>query len=82
MTKFQGSDIHIQVIGCKTHAIGNAIRPLLSYSIILRIMKNWAFPAKNITLKPASISLHDSWAGTAKPKNGPFQNNFFKNFSI
>ena len=29
---------------------------------IVGIMHNWAFPAKNVTLKPASISVHDNLA--------------------
>jgi len=27
---------------------------------MLGIMKNWAFPAKSISLKPASVLLHNS----------------------
>ena len=55
----------------------------LSYTTVIPysigIMHNWAFPAKNITLKPASISLHDNLAvNTVKPKclqtnSKPFQ---------
>ena len=33
---------------------------------ILGVMKNWVFPAKLITLKPASISIHDSLAASVR----------------
>ena len=40
-----------------------------TYIYILRIMKNFAFPAKNFTLTQPQFPFTIHWLGTAKPRN-------------
>ena len=41
--------------------LAKCVTTLQSYSKCLEIMKNWAIPAKNITLKLAFITAWEYW---------------------